>query len=211
MGAVLNVGLAMRWLRDTVLAERGEGAYERMTALAAEAPPGADGLLFLPYLAGERTPHMDPTARGAFLGLTAAHNRSHLVRAVMEGATLACADAYAVLRAAAPAPKRVILAGGGARSLLWQQIVADVLGVPVARLLTGEQSARGAALLAGEAVGILDAAEASRRWAAWGEPLAPDPATQARYQELLGLYRMAYVQNRTLFHALAAFAQSGSS
>jgi len=207
MGATLSVGMALRWLRDNVLAETGEDAYTRLTTQAAQAPIGAGGLLFLPHLVGERTPHMDPAARGAFIGLTVSHGRAHLIRSVIEGATFACADAYQVLLESAlgaTLPERVLLAGGGARSPLWQQIVADVLGVSVERLMVSEQSAMGAALLAGAGAGLFDVVSEASRWARSGPPVAPDPSAHARYQELLSLYREAWHCNQSLFHRLHA-------
>ncbi len=204
MGATLCVGMALRWLRTQLLGLQGEDAYERMTALAAEAGVGAGGLLFLPYLVGERTPHMDPQARGAFLGLTLGHGQAHLTRAVLEGTTFACYDAYAVLRTVAPPPESVVLAGGGARSTLWQQIVADVFGVPVRRLLVTEQSALGAALLAGGCIGLLQAAATARTWARTGAPVEPDAGRHARYAAHFALFQEAYRSNRALLHALSA-------
>ncbi len=206
MGATLNVGMALRWLRTQVLGWTGDDAYARMTARAAEVPPGAGGLLFLPYLVGERTPLLDPAARAAFLGLAAAHSQAHLVRAVLEGATFACYDAYRVLMevGAGALPQQVLLAGGGARSLVWRQIVADVFGVEVRRLLVTEQSALGAALLAGHGAGLLDVAQAARTWARLDAPLPPDPVRQARYTELFALYTRAYPANREIMHALGA-------
>ena len=206
MGATLNVGMALRWLRTNVLGWQGENAYAQMTALAADAPPGAGGLLFLPYLVGERTPLLDPAARAAFLGLTAAHGQAHLVRAVIEGATFACYDAYRVLMEVASAgegpPRQVVLAGGGARSELWRQIVADVFGVAVRHLLVTEQSALGAALLAGDGADLLSAATAARTWARLGDHQQPDPARHQRYAELFALYQRAYQANRDLMHEL---------
>ena len=169
MGAILSAGLALRWLRDDILGVTGPDAYERMLGWAAEAPLGAHGCLFLPYLAGERSPHMDPDARGVFLGLTASHGRAELVRAVVEGVTLACLDASRVLAELGALPDRIVLAGGGARSRLWQSIVADVFRRPVRRLETGEQAAIGACLLAGAGAGLLDPLERSRAWATLGQ------------------------------------------
>ena len=172
------------------------------------ATPGANGLLFLPYLTGERTPHMDPQARGVFLGLTAQHGRAELARAVMEGVTFACYDAYAVLAELGAGPDAVILAGGGARSRVWRQIVADVFGLPVRPLAVAEQSAIGAALLAGAGVGWFDAAEAAQQWASYGDAVLPDLERHDRYLELFGLFRAAYRQNAALFRQLDAW-QSG--
>lgn len=206
MGATMAAGLAMRWLRDQVFALDRPGAYDRMTAWAAETPPGAGGLLFLPYLAGERTPHMDPTARGLFLGLTAEHGRGHLTRAVMEGVTLALFDAYDVVAGLGATPTRIVLAGGGSQSPLWRQVVADVFGLAVRPLATVEQSALGAALLAAAALGRLDPAVAARAWATYGDPVAPDAAAHARYRDLLPLFRAAYVKHRDDFAALGRIA-----
>jgi xylulokinase len=199
MGATLAAGLSLRWLRDAVLGISGPDAYERMLAWAGETPPGAGGLAFLPYLVGERTPHMDPHARGVFFGLALEHGRGELVRAVVEGVTLACADAFAVLAELGAAPRRIVLAGGGARSSLWRQIVADVFGLPVTPLLTVEQSALGAALLAGAGIGQLSLVDSARRWAAYGEAFMPDPAQHAQYAEMLGRYRALYARNRDLY------------
>jgi len=208
MAAILSAGMALRWLRDQVfdLARTpglpGGTAYARMTAWAETAPPGADGLLFLPYLVGERTPHMDPQARGLFLGLTASHGRAELVRAVMEGVALACYDAYHVLAELGANPARIIIAGGGARSQLWQQIVADVFALPVQRLNVGEQSALGATLLAGGGVGLFDPGSTAQTWATYGPLVEPDGGRHALYQALLALFRSAYRKHREDFRQL---------
>jgi len=192
MGATLSAGRSLRWLRDNVFKLEGEGAYQRMTAWAAEVPPGARRLIFLPYLSGERTPLMDPLARGMFLGLTLQHGRPELVRAVLEGVTFSCYEACRVLIETGASPARVILAGGGARSPLWGQIVADVFGLPVQRLKTTEQSALGAGLLAGAGIGRLDACTTSQLWAEYDDPLEPKPQNHTLYMELLPLFREAY-------------------
>jgi len=199
MAAILSAGMALRWLRDQVFCLSGEAAYAQMTAWAETASAGADGLLFLPYLVGERTPHMDPQARGLFLGLTASHGRAELVRAVLEGVALACYDAYQVLAEMGARPERLVMAGGGARSQLWQQIVADVFGLPVRRLRVGEQSALGAVLLAGGGVGLFDPGSTAPTWAAYGPPVEPDGQRHAFYQALLTLFRSAYQKHRQDF------------
>lgn len=205
MGATLSAGQSLRWLRDNVLGFTGEDAYPRMTTLAEKVPPGARGLIFLPYLVGERTPLMDPQARGLFLGLTLRHSQGELVRAVLEGVTLSLFEAYSVMDETGGTPKALILAGGGARSRLWQHIVADVFGLPVRRLKVSEQSAAGAALLAGAGVGLLEPVAASRAWARYDLPVEPDPNNHARYQELLALFRSAYQAHRQDFGRLKAF------
>ena len=197
MGATLSAGMALRWLRDSVLGWTQPDAYDAMTALAAQAAPGSQGLLFLPYLVGERTPHMDPAARGAFWGLTLRHGQAELVRAVLEGVTFACYDAFAVLESLGGAPAEIILAGGGARSLLWQQIVADVFGRPVRPLQTSEQSALGAILLAGAGVGLFDLATTAQAWASYGEVVAPDASRRGLYAERLAAFRELYRRNKS--------------
>jgi xylulokinase len=205
MGGILAAGLALRWLRDQVFGLSGEGAYEQMTAWAAQAPLGARGLIFLPYLVGERTPHMDPQARGIFLGLTLQHGRPELARAVMEGVTLACYEAYLALVESSTPPQAVILAGGGSQSSLWQQMAADAFNLPVQRLKTAEQSALGAALLAGAGVGLFDPGATAQEWASYDPPVEPDLANHARYLELLELFRCAYRNNRQEFPRYARF------
>jgi xylulokinase len=200
LGGTLSAGLSLRWLRDQVFGTSGEQAYEAMSALAAQVPPGARGLLFLPYLLGERTPHMNPQARGLFLGLTLQHGRAELARAVMEGVVLACYEAYlALLETGKAPPEKLVLAGGGARSPAWRQIVADVFGLPVNRLVVPEQSAAGAALLAGAGIGLFDAGEAAQEWARYDPPIEPDSRRHARYQEILPIFQRAYQMHREDF------------
>ncbi len=206
MGATMAAGLAMRWLRDEVFALDPSNAYDRMTTWAAPTPPGAAGLVFLPYLAGERTPHMNPLARGVWLGLTADHQRGHLVRSVMEGATFALYDAYDVVRELGARPVEIVLAGGGSRSELWRQIVADVFGLAVRPLLTVEQSALGAALLAGGCAGWFDPAVAARDWATYGAPVEPIASRSAVYRELLAIFRETYSSERQRFERLHEIA-----
>ena len=192
MGAILAAGLSLRWLRDQVLEMRQKEAYETMTAMAGEAPAGANGLLFLPYLLGERTPHMDPRARGLFLGLTVAHGRPEMIRAVMEGVALACYDAYETLIEVSTEAAQIVVAGGGARSRLWRQIIADVFGLPVRPVALEEQSALGAALLAGGGLNIFEPATAAREWAGYGPDVEPDARAHEQYGQLLSLFRDAY-------------------
>jgi xylulokinase len=202
MAAILSAGLALRWLRDQVLGRPGELTYSELMAWAETVPAGANGLLFLPYLLGERTPHMDPQARGLFLGLSAGHGRAEFVRSVLEGVALACYDAFEVLVELGARPERIVMAGGGAHSRLWRQIVADIFSLPVRRLDAGDQSALGAALLAGAGVAQFDPVQAAQHWARYGPPLEPDHRPHAVYQDMLGLFRDAYQKHRTDFHRL---------
>jgi xylulokinase len=192
MGATLVAGMAMRWLRDEMLQIPAPGSYERMTGWAAKSLPGANGLLFLPYLVGERTPHMEAGARGAFIGLAAHHDHADIVRGVMEGVTFACRDAFEALQDAGAAPDRIVLAGGGARSPFWRQLVADILGLPVYALSTSDQAAMGAALLALTGVRGLDPIATSQTWARYGPATEPSLERHQLYSELFELFREAY-------------------
>jgi xylulokinase len=202
MGATLVAGMALRWLRDEMLQLPAAGAYERMTSWAEKSPVGARGLLFLPYLVGERSPHMDSRARGAFLGLAAHHDHGDIVRAVMEGVTFACLDAYAALHEVGAAPERIVLAGGGSRSPFWRQMVADVFGMPVFGLTTIDQSAMGAALLAFSGIRNVDPVETAQQWAKYGSAAEPNPARHTVYQEVYGLFRDAYAPVIAVSHRL---------
>lgn len=160
MGVTQGAGLSLRWVRDNLgQSERalehwtGLDAYELLAKEAEQIAPGCDGLFFLPYLQGERTPHLDPWARGGWIGLTASHDRRHLIRAVLEGVALSLKDCFAILREQGLPLEQVRATGGGAKSPLWRQILADVLDVELVTTSTQEGPAFGAALLAGVASG----------------------------------------------------------
>jgi xylulokinase len=201
MGVVLSAGGALRWLRDTL----GYANYAEMTADAATAPPGADGLLFLPYLAGERTPHKDPHARAVFFGLTLSHTRAHMARAVLEGVGFALNDSFEIFRELSVPMDEVRAAGGGARSDLWLQIQADITGLPHRRMNVDEGPAYGAALLAGVATGDFDSVPAATD--AFLRPVSevvPNAANRARYDDAYGLYRDLYRRCAGAFPSIAA-------
>ena len=155
--AVTNgAGLSFRYLRDTLMPLDGQGhpaSYEELTALAGAIPPGSDGLLWAPYLFGERTPHLDPNARAAFVGINASTTRAHYIRAVLEGVAYSLQDCFTILHELGIPVDRIRLGGGGARGPLWRQIQADVYNHPVELLEAEEGGAFGAALLAGTGVG----------------------------------------------------------
>ena len=207
LGAILSAGGALTWLRENIFGLSGRVAIDDVAAWAEGVPAGARGILFLPYVLGERTPHMDPASSGVLIGLTADHARADLVRAVMEGVALACYEAYHVLIELGARPRAISLAGGGGRSQVWRQIVADVFGLPVRHLLGSDHSACGAALLAGSGVGLLDSSDAARRWARYGPEITPRPRAHALYAELYGLFREEYATQRRLFARLRALAQ----
>lgn len=202
MGATLASGRALRWVREEVF---GSTTSDLESAVAA-IPPGADGLLFLPYLNGERTPHMDPDASGAFLGLKAHHGQADLTRAVMEGSVFALLDAFEVLRELGGAPQRIVLAGGGARSRAWTQIVADVFDMPVDPLEASEGSAMGAAIVAGTMLGWFDLAKGAERSARFGPRVEPNVNAVAIYRELHPVFQHAYQVLRDDLHTLGDIA-----
>ena len=197
MGATLNAGMALRWLRDGVLGWHDPDAYDVMN-VAELCPPGAQGLLFLPYLVGERSPHMDPTARGAFFGLTLRHGQGDLVRAVMEGVYLCLPRRLPGVAELLAQSQSVILAGGGAKSTLWRQIVADVFGKPVQPLLTSEQSALGAVLLAGGGVGLFDIPQTALGTVG-PHHRTGQRARHAFYRDRFGAFQALYARNRGHF------------
>ncbi|MEX0851172.1 MAG: FGGY-family carbohydrate kinase, partial [Gaiellaceae bacterium] len=155
--------------------------------------PGAEGLTFLPYLQGERTPHADPSARGAFTGLSLRHDRGALVRAVLEGVAYGLRDSLELLRGLGVTPEKGRVSGGGARSRLWLEIVASVLGLPVELTVVEEGSAFGAALLAGVAGGAFaDAPEAVAACVRARDSIEPNPAWASVYEEGYARFRALY-------------------
>jgi xylulokinase len=150
MGVTNGAGLSLRWLRDTLMPGL---SYDEMTAEAARVKPGSDGVIWTPYLFGERTPHLDAEARAAFVGISASTTRGHFVRAVMEGVAFSLRDTFTLFEELGIPVAEIRLGGGGARGALWRQIQADVYGRPVERLEAEEGGAFGAALLAGTGVG----------------------------------------------------------
>ncbi len=150
MGVTQAAGLSLRWLRDQYgMASGGDAAYTAMVAEAAAVRPGAEGVLWAPYLMGERTPHRDPNVRGALLGLAASHGRGHVVRAVLEGVAFSLRDSFTIFAELGLPVEQIRLGGGGARSAVWRQIQADVYGRDVETVETEEGAVYGAALLAG--------------------------------------------------------------
>lgn len=149
-GVTQSAGLSLKWFRENFAS--GE-SYDELTAEAAETPSGADGLLWLPYLMGERTPHLDAKARAAFVNLTASHTRAHLVRAVLEGVAFSLRDAFEIFKESGAPVETIRLGGGGAKSNLWRQIQADVYGQPVEIIEADEGAAYGAAILAAVGAG----------------------------------------------------------
>ena len=204
MGVTLSAGGALRWWRDLV----GKADYEELSELASKATPGAEGLLFLPYLTGERTPHLDPGARGAFFGLTARHSLSHLTRAVMEGVAFSLRDSLEIMVALGTNPTQIRATGGGARSLFWRQLLADVLGRPIVRTMAEEGPASGAALLAGVTAGVFaNVEEACAGISLRPDTSEPEAGRTRLYDDYYAAYRELYPATSSTMHALTDLAQ----
>lgn len=220
MGVMLSAGGSLRWYRDTlarteknIAALTGQDPYELVCAQAANAPAGCEGLVFLPYLTGERSPHPDPHARGAFLNLGLRHDKRHMARSVLEGVAFGLRDSVEIMKATGVPITEVRASGGGARSPLWRQIQADVFGLPITTIKIEEGPALGVALLAGVGAGLWstveDACAALIQPATTTEPI---PANAALYDELYhGLYTGLYGELRDEFARAAAFVAKYSA
>lgn len=201
MGVTLAAAGSLQWYRDTLAAS---DSFEALVAEAEQAPPGSEGLLFLPYLSGERTPYPDPLARAAFVGLTVRHRRAHLTRAVLEGVAFSMRDCFALLKQAGVGDvTQVRVAGGGAKSSLWRKICASALGVELVTVNSTEGAAYGAALLAGVGAGAWTSVEAACDAAisVTGRD-APDPAWTKAYDALYPSYRGLYAALKPTFDAV---------
>jgi xylulokinase len=195
MGVVLSAGGAFAWYRDQLAADvaGSDGADRQLDDEAARIPEGANGVTFLPYLQGERTPHRDASARGAFLGMSLAHTRAHLTRAVLEGICFAMRDSFAILRELDVAPSSLLLTGGGARSPLLRRLQAEIYGVPVCTVNREEGPAYGAALLSAVGVGVFDTLHAAAASTLTrSAPFTPASGAHARYDDAYARFGAAY-------------------
>jgi xylulokinase len=200
MTVMLSAAGSLRWFRDTLAP--GED-FGRLTATAESVPPGSDGLFFLPYLSGERSPHPDPRARGAFIGLTIGHDRRHLTRAVLEGVAFGLRDGLdQMIAAGMPVPDQVRASGGGTASPLWRQILADVLRAEIATVSTTEGAAYGAGVLAAVGAGWFESVEAAAENWVQAAPTAAPSADAERYAEAHARYRELYPALAPTFHRL---------
>jgi xylulokinase len=211
IGAINGVGSALRWVRDTIAdAERQEAeqshsdVYDLITARAAQSPPGSKGLVFLPYLAGERTPIWDPYARGVFFGVTLGHRRGDLFRSVLEGAAFAIRHVVELLESGSDLDiPEIRIGGAAASSRIWNQIIADVLGKRVISLTQSHTEVLGAALLAGVGLGIYGTYhQAVEQTVITGDTFAPGHAAHAAYTKLFPLYKQLYLDNKDHFRRL---------
>lgn len=218
MGVTQGAGLSLRWFRDELGASEawyagrvGADPYELILREAEKAPPGSAGLLFLPYLMGERTPHLDPQARGMWFGLTAGHSRAHLIRSILEGVAFSLRDSLEIFDELKIPVREIRASGGGSRSFLWRQIQADIFGREVVSLREAEGSAFGAALLAGVSSEVYTSVEEAAREAIQvREQVLPHAGHARLYDRQYQVYRQLYPAVRKLSHQLAAVAESAS-
>jgi len=202
MGVMLSAAGSLQWYRDTL----APGVdFDALISEAAAVAPGAEGLQFLPYLTGERTPHPDPLARGAFIGLTTRHTRAHLTRAVLEGISFGLRDSFELIKAseAGKVIQQIRVSGGGAKSPLWRQIMADIFGQNLVTVEALEGAAMGAALLAGVGVGVWGDVHAATAQIHTADPTTPGE-NQAAYERIYGVYRSLYPTLQNTFKSLEA-------
>jgi xylulokinase len=215
VGMTQSAGIAFRWMRDTfcraeqeVARQSWDDAYNLMARQADEVPCGSDGLIFLPYLQGERTPYQNPDARGVFYGVTLHHHKRHFIRAVMEGVAFGLRDCLQIVHHTGADIERIVVAGGGLLNPIWRQMTANVLGVPLARTNVADPAPFGAALMASVAAGLHASVEqACRESVQITETTAPCPEAMARYEEAYAIYRTLYPALQPSFAQTAAFMQ----
>lgn len=212
MGVILSAGGSLQWYRNQLAELEVKHAkkakvdpYELLTDQAATAPVGSEGLYFLPYLTGERTPHADPYARGAWIGLSPRHGKGHLVRALMEGVTYAMRDSLELIRGLGVPIEQIRLSGGGATSPFWRQLQADIYGQQVVTINAAEGPAYGAALLAAVGTGAYSsAAEACARAIKVVTQTEPDSVAKEKYDRLYPMFGQLYGALKESFAAIAA-------
>ncbi|TVY08253.1 xylulokinase [Paenibacillus cremeus] len=216
MGVMLAAGGSFQWWKNHFAFEElqeaqadGRDVYEHLTSLASKAPLGSEGLLFLPYLTGERTPHPDPKARGGFIGLNLRHTKAHLTRAVLEGITFGLRDSLELVKASGIEIKELRVNGGGARSLFWRQMIADIFGYPVVTVNSTDGPAYGAAIMAASGVLQKDIPSLCEDWIRVVDRVEPNPAHQERYEAYYSIYRTLYGTLRDTFHQLSDLVQEG--
>jgi xylulokinase len=214
MGVTQGAGLSLRWFRDNfgeteawLARQTGVDPYDLLIKEAEQVPAGSAGVVWLPYLMGERTPHLDAQARGMWFGMTAAHKRGHMIRSVLEGVAFSLRDSYEIFKELSIPITQIRASGGGSRSPFWRQIQADIYGKEVVTLRTSEGSALGAALLAGVAAKNYSSVEESAKQAiVIQDRVAPQPENVKTYGRTYQVYRNLYPAVRELSHQLASLS-----
>jgi len=204
MGVTQAAGLSLRWFRDQFGSgsDDGRDPYERLTEEASRVPAGSEGLLWAPYLMGERTPHLDPNARGALIGLTASHSRGHVVRSILEGVAFSLRDSFTLFDGMSVPVNRIRLGGGGARSPLWRQIQADIYGRAVEIVEAEEGAAYGAAILAGVGAGSWPSVdEACEQIVRVAQVVEPQPSIAERMAMIYKSYQRMYAAIDSVLHS----------
>jgi xylulokinase len=214
MGVTQAAGLSLRWFRDNFAVDSSGAreSYDCLTAEAAKIPAGSDGLLWTPYLMGERTPHLDSSARGALVGLTASHTRAHVVRAILEGVAFSLRDTLTLFQEMDVPVTNIRLGGGGARSPLWRQIQADIYGRAVEIVEAEEGAAYGAAILAGVGAGMWSSVDAACHAAVRvASRVNPQPASVATLNASYSAFRRIYPATREIFNSQSGTLTSSPS
>jgi xylulokinase len=203
MGVMLSAAGSLQWYHDKLAPER---SFAELVAEAAKVPAGSEGLLFLPYLSGERTPHPDPLARGAWIGLTGRHGPAHLTRSLLEGVAFGLKDIFCLMKDAGLAPvEQIRLSGGGAKSSLWRQILADVFDAELVTVNTTEGAAFGAALLAGVGAGVWsNVDDACAQTVFVSESIVPEARAVETYRAMYRQYESLYPALKEIFHGLGS-------
>jgi len=198
MGATLSAGLSLRWFKENILAT--EEDFSKLQEEASKVPPGSDGLIFLPYLVGERSPHMDPSAKGVFFGLTLSHTKAHLIRAIMEGVVFALRQSLDIFAEKGIKIECIIASGGGAKSPLWRQIQADIFKKEIVTTPIEEQAAYGAALLAKWGRGAVgNVEELIPSLDEYKNKTYPEEKNARYYEKIYSIYRELYPQLKEKF------------
>lgn len=214
MGVMLSAAGSFQWYKNTLgdleakLEEEGKGdAYELLTRNAESVAAGSDGLFFLPYLSGERTPYADPHAKGSFIGLTLRHRKEHMTRSVLEGVSYGLNDSLELMKKLGVNPDDIQLSGGGTKSKLWKQMLADIFNAPCSMVNAREGAAYGAALLAAVGVGeFQDVASAARSWIRKTENILPS-AEASNYRKYYSVYQTLYPKLKETFDQISALGE----
>ena len=207
MGVMLSAGGSFEWLKGTLRAHK-EVSFDELTELAEGAAPGSDGLIFLPYLSGERMPHNDPLARGGWIGLTRRHGLASMVRSVMEGITFGLYDLLSIIRRLGAPVDRIVASGGATESSLWLQMLADVLDAEIVTTTVTQGAAFGAAMLAGIGAGVFGSGrQAAEALIQVTGGCSPNREAQKEYQEAHAIYGDLYPRLRDSFRAMNDFSQ----